>query len=231
MMQLVSLKHSKDLEISTSERRVRKKEKQHFHSNFVTRINNTFIMKIQISLISMFMLASFSMYGQNTLSVGDKVPLFKAIADDGSTWDIRKIIGKEYIVIYFFPGALTSGCTKEACSYRDHLSDLATANARVVGISGDKIGSLKLFKQADNLNFPLLSDEKGNIAKSFGVPIGEGDTFKSTVRGVEYELVRDITIKRWTFIVGKDGKILYKNEAVNPEKDSQEVLAFLTKLK
>lgn len=174
------------------------------------------------------MLVSFSMYGQKALSIGDKIPLFKATADDGSTWDISKSIGKNYIVIYFFPGAMTGGCTKEACSYRDHLENLASANAIVVGISGDKIENLKLFREADSLNFPLLSDEKGLIAKSFGVPIGEGASFKHTVGGIEHEIVRDITIKRWTFIVGKDGKIIYKNEAVNAEKDSEEVLNFLS---
>lgn len=174
------------------------------------------------------MLASFSMYSQKTLSIGDRIPLFKATADDGSTWDVSKFTGKDYIVIYFFPGAMTSGCTKQACSYRDHQDDLASANAIVVGISGDKIENLKLFREADNLNFPLLSDEKGLIAKSFGVPVGEGASLKRTVGGIEHELVRDITIKRWTFIVGKDGKIIYKNEVVDPEKDSQEVLNFLS---
>ncbi len=188
-------------------------------------------MKKLIYLISIFMVVSLSVYGQKSLSIGDNIPLFKATADDGSTWDISKYIGKDYIIIYFFPGALTSGCTKEACSYRDHLVDLTATNAIVVGISGDKIGNLKLFRQAENLNFPLLSDEKGNIAKSFGVPIGEGASFKTTVGGIEHELIRDITIRRWTFIAGKDGKIIYINEAVNPEKDSQEVLAFLTKQK
>ncbi len=185
-------------------------------------------MKERICIISIFMLTSFSMSGQKSLSVGDKVPLFKATTDDNSTWDIRKFIGKGYIVIYFFPGAMTSGCTKQACSYRDHQENLASANAIVVGISGDGIENLKLFKQAENLNFPLLSDKKGNIARNFGVPIGEGASIKRTVGGIEHELVRDITIKRWTFIVGKDGKIIYKNESVNAEKDSEEVLNFLS---
>ncbi len=168
------------------------------------------------------------MYGQKNISVGDKVPSFKATADDGSTWDISNYIGKDYIVIYFFPGAMTSGCTKQACSYRDHHDKLASANAIVVGISGDKIENLKLFKQAENLNFPLLSDESGNIAKSFGVPVGEGASIKRTIGGVDHELVRDISIKRWTFIAGKDGKIIYKNDAVDAEKDSEEVLKFLS---
>jgi len=182
----------------------------------------------RICLISILILATISMYSQKTLSVGDKIPLFKATADDGSTWDISKFIGKDYIIVYFFPGAMTSGCTKQACSYRDHQGDLTSANAIVVGISGDKPENLKLFKQAENLNFPLLSDAKGSIANSFGVPAGEGASIKRTVEGVEHELVRDLTIKRWTFIAGKDGKIIYKNEAVNAEKDSQEVLKFLS---
>lgn len=187
-------------------------------------------MKKRIYSISILMLTSFSIFGQKPLSVGDEVPLFKATSDDGSTWDISKFIGKKYIVLYFFPGAMTSGCTKQACSYRDHLDDLASANAVVVGVSGDKTENLKLFRQAEKLNFILLSDEKGNIARSFGVPVGEGATIKRTVEGIDHELIRDITIKRWTFIIGKDGKIIYKNEAVDPEKDSEQVLSFLSKL-
>jgi thioredoxin-dependent peroxiredoxin len=172
-------------------------------------------------------IAFYPVSGQKVLSIGDKVPLFKATADDGSTWDISKFLGKEYIVVYFYPGAMTGGCTKQACSYRDHLSNLDSVNAVVVGISGDKVENLKLFRQAENLNFTLLSDEKGEIANKFGVPLGAGGTIKRTVAGVEHELVRDLSTKRWTFIVGRDGKIIYKNEAVNPEKDSEEVLTFL----
>jgi len=185
-------------------------------------------MKTRIFIVSIFMLASITMYSQKTLSTGDKTPLFKATDDDGSTWDISKHIGKDNIVIFFFPGAMTGGCTKQACAYRDHQDDLSSVDAIVVGISSDKIESLKLFRQAENLNFPLLSDEKGSIAKSFGVTLGEGATIKRTVAGVEHELVREISIKRWTFIIGKDGRIIYKNEAVDAEKDSEEVLKFLS---
>jgi len=207
--------------------RFQQNRRKHFQVIFVKMVNHS-IMKERICIILVFMLAAISIYGQKSLSLGDKVPLFKATADDGSTWNISKFIGKEYIVIYFFPGAMTSGCTKQACSYRDHQNDLSSANALVVGISGDEIENLKLFKQAENLNFPLLSDKKGDIAKTFGVPVGEGASIKRTVEGIEHELVRDITIKRWTFIVGKDGKIIYKNDAVDAEKDSEQVLNFLS---
>lgn len=171
--------------------------------------------------------AFLSLFGQKVLSVGDKVPVFQATADNGTTWDIQKFLGKQYIVIYFFPGAMTSGCTIQACSYRDHLNMLNSANAVVVGISGDKVESLKLFRQADNLNFTLLSDERGDIANKFGVPHGAGGSIKRTVAGKEYELVRNLSIKRWTFIVDKEGKIIYKNEIVNPDKDPEEVLSLL----
>lgn len=173
------------------------------------------------------MIVSSVISGQG-VSIGDKAPLIRAKADDGSTWDMKDVIGKDNIVLYFFPGALTTGCTKQACAYRDHKEDLQSVNAIVVGVSGDSPENMKIFKMTENLNFPLLSDEKGDIARLYGVPVGEGGSVKRTVEGKEYELSRDISIKRWTFIIDKEGKIIYKNESVNPEKDTQEVIDFLS---
>jgi len=184
-------------------------------------------MKLIISVFVVIFLATCSVPGQQGLSVGAKAPEFKAISDNGSIWDIKKFLGEKYIVVYFYPAAMTGGCTKQACSYRDHKDDLQSAGVEVVGVSGDKIESLRLFKLAENLNFTLLSDEKGEIAKAFGVPVGEGGAIKRTVEGTEHELVRELTAKRWTFIIGKDRKIIYKNEAVNAEKDTEEVLDFI----
>ncbi|MFP4366690.1 MAG: peroxiredoxin [Bacteroidales bacterium] len=184
-------------------------------------------MKLLLFAFAVIVSASFSVAGQQALSVGDNAPEFKALADDGSTWDIKQFLGKKFIVVYFYPAAMTGGCTKQACSYRDHREDLVEAGVEVVGVSGDKVGSLRLFKQAENLNFSLLSDEKGDIAKAFGVPVGEGGAIKRTVGDTEHELVRDITTRRWTFIVGKNGKIIYRNDSVNAEKDTEEVLNFI----
>ncbi|MBI5008703.1 MAG: peroxiredoxin [Bacteroidia bacterium] len=184
-------------------------------------------MKTLLSIFAFFILVSFVVSGQQGLSVGDKAPEFKAAADDGSTWDISKFLGKKYVVVYFYPAAMTGGCTKQACSYRDHRDELISAGVEVVGISGDKVEGLKLFKQAENLNFTLLSDEKGDIAKAFGVPLAEGGAIKRTVGETEFDLVRGVTAKRWTFIIGKDRKIIYKNESVNAEKDTEEVLNFI----
>jgi len=184
-------------------------------------------MKAILSLVSFFILTSLASTGQHGIAVGDRAPEFKALADNGSIWDIKKFLGEKYIVVYFYPAAMTGGCTKQACSYRDHRDDLNSAGVEVVGISGDKVENLRLFKQAENLNFTLLSDEKGEIAKSFGVPVSEGGAIKRTVGGTEYDLIRNVTTKRWTFVIGKDKKIIYKNESVNAEKDTEEVLNFI----
>jgi len=184
-------------------------------------------MKLQFCAFVIFLFSSFAVSGQLGLSVGDKAPEFTAVADDGSTWNINNFLGEKYIVVYFYPAAMTGGCTKQACSYRDHSSELQSADVLVVGISGDKIENLRLFRQAENLNFTLLSDEKGDIAKAFGVPVGEGGAIKRTLAGSEHELVRGVTTKRWTFIIGKDRNIIYKNDSVNAEKDSEEVLNFI----
>jgi peroxiredoxin Q/BCP len=184
-------------------------------------------MKALLNIIMFCLFGSLTANCQQVLQIGDKAPVFNARADDGSTWDIKKFLGEKFIVVYFYPAAMTGGCTKQACSYRDHREDLISAGVEVVGVSGDKVEGLKLFKQAENLNFTLLSDEKGDIAKLFGVPVSEGGTLKRTVGGTEFDLVRGVTTKRWTFVIGKDSKIIYKNESVNAEKDTEDVLNFL----
>ena len=80
-------------------------------------------MKAQIFAFFILMISTFTIAGQDVLTVGDKAPSFKAIADDGTTWDINKFLGKKILVVYFYPAAMTGGCTKQACSYRDHKDD------------------------------------------------------------------------------------------------------------
>lgn len=175
------------------------------------------------------LLTTFSMiiFAQNGLRIGDKVPSFEATADNGKKWKLNDNLGEQYLVVYFYPGAMTGGCTTQACSYRDLSSALKSQNASVVGISGDEPESLEFFKKSHNLNFTLLSDESGEIARIFGVPTREGTTFKGNFQGNDFELKRDITISRRTYIIDKNGKLVYKNEEVNASKDSQEVIDFL----
>lgn len=177
-----------------------------------------FIFLVAISL-------SINVFSQ--VSVGDKAPDFSAKTDDGSTWKLANYLGKKNVVVYFYPAAMTGGCTKQACAYRDAQPAIESANAVVVGVSGDNPEGLKLFKKAENLNFSLLADEKGEIARMFGVPVKDGGTITREVEGKSYDLVRGATASRWTFIIDKKGNIVYKNEQVDAAKDAEAVLAFL----
>jgi peroxiredoxin Q/BCP len=102
----------------------------------------------------------------------------------------------------------------------------------VVGVSGDSVKGQSLFKETHNLNFTLLADETGAVAKKFGVPTKAGGTIKAKdANGNPVELTRGVTIDRWTFIIGKDGKIAYKKEKANFADDSKKVLEAVEKLK
>jgi peroxiredoxin Q/BCP len=166
----------------------------------------------------------------STLKTGDKVPLFTAPDENGNTWSIKDFIGKKTIVIYFYPAAMTSGCTSQACNYRDDQTKFGEKNAIVVGISGDEVENLRLFKQVHNLNFTLLSDKDGTIARQFGVPVSEGGSFEQDVAGKSYLLNRAVTAGRWTFIADKDGDIRYINRSVDATGDSKKVLDVIEEL-
>ena len=102
-------------------------------------------------------------------------------------------------------------------------------NVEVVGISGDQPEGLALFKRAERLNFTLLADPDGKVAKAFGVPAGKGGSIDRFVKGEKFTLNRGVTTKRWTFLLAKDGKVLYKNDKVQAPMDSSTVLNFLKK--
>ena len=131
---------------------------------------------ILIILVS-FALSTYS----GELEVGDDAPDFKAKSDNETVWNLSDYIGDKNIVVYFYPAAMTGGCTAQACAYRDLSSNLESVDALVVGISGDNIEGLKVFKNANDLNFPLLSDESGDIAEKFGVPTRDGGTIEREV--------------------------------------------------
>jgi len=165
------------------------------------------------------------------VSLGEKVSNFTAIDQDGSKWTLKKEIkSSDYMVIYFYPVAFTGGCTKQACSYRDHKAELARVNAQVVGVSGDKPQTLDLFALENQLNFTLLSDAQGEIATLFGVPHGEGGTIQREIKGETFELSRNTTIQRWTFILDHKGTLIYKDAEVNAAEDSDKVLEFISSL-
>ena len=92
------------------------------------------------------------------------------------------------------------------------------------------MNNLKLFKQAHALNFPLISDVNGFIAKLFGVPTRQGGSFETTIDNTAVTLVRSKTTSRWTFILDDKGQIIYKNTQVNAQQDTAKVIDFIKTL-
>lgn len=184
----------------------------------------------KLSLVVLSLLSGVFAWGQQGLKEGDKAPLFSAKTDVNTTWNLADHLGKKNVVVYFYPAAMTGGCTKQACSYRDHLGDFDQAGALVVGVSGDDTEALKVFRKAHNLNFPLLSDHDGSIAAKYGVPTGAGGSITRTVDEAEFVLNRGVTAQRWTFIISRDGKIAYVNRQVDAENEYKTVLDVLSKL-
>lgn len=167
----------------------------------------------------------------SALEVGDTAPLFCAKDQDGADWALKNHMGDKPVVVYFYPAAMTGGCTKQACAYRDYVKS-GDSTFLVVGLSGDAVQNLKWFQTAEKLNFPLLSDPGGTIARQFGVPVNAAEKMiNRTVAGKEVELRRSSTPARWTFIISPEGKVIYKSEKVKAAEDLSAVMAFLSESK
>ena len=190
-------------------------------------------LSLNLSLSAVLFLAAGTALGAEEvdLQVGDPAPHFQAKADNGETWNSKQHFGEKTVVLYFYPADMTGGCTAQACGYRDALGELSSQNVEVVGVSGDTVENHQKFKEAYNLNFTLLADPKGKVAKKFGVPVSVGEqTVRTTVDGTEYELTRGATARRWTFVIGPDGKIVYKDDSVNARQDPQQIAEVVEQL-
>ena len=129
------------------------------------------------------------------LQVGDTAPAFTLTDADGNTVSLGDFAGRK-VIVYFYPAASTPGCTKQACDFRDSLAELNDAGLDVVGISPDKPAKLAKFRDAEGLNFPLLSDPDREVLTAWGA-YGEKTMYGKTVQGVI----------RSTFVVDEEGKI------------------------
>ncbi|ULE31808.1 thioredoxin-dependent thiol peroxidase [Mycobacterium sp. IDR2000157661] len=131
------------------------------------------------------------------LEVGDKAPPFSLPDADGNPVKLSDYRGRK-LVVYFYPAASTPGCTKQACAFRDSLSELNDAGIDVVGISPDKPEKLAKFRDNEKLTFPLLSDPDREVLTAWGA-FGEKTMYGKTVQGVI----------RSTFVVDEKGKIAH----------------------
>lgn len=129
------------------------------------------------------------------LTEGDLAPDFELATDGGGSIKLSDLLGKR-VVLYFYPKDDTSGCTKQACGFRDNQAALAEQNAIVIGVSPDGVASHDRFRDKYDLNFPLLSDPDHVVAEAYGA------WGKKKMYGREYE-----GIIRSTFVIDAEGRI------------------------
>ena len=129
-----------------------------------------------------------------TLKVGDKAPDFTLPDDLGESRTLADFLAKGPVVLFFYPAANTTGCTAEACHFRDLASEFAAVGAQRLGISVDSVEAQKSFTDKQGFDYPLLSDLGGEVAALFGVK--------------RNGLMGKLTpVKRATFVIGADGVI------------------------
>jgi thioredoxin-dependent peroxiredoxin len=136
------------------------------------------------------------------LAPGDAAPDFTLPDADGNEVSLSSLRGQR-VIIYFYPAAMTPGCTTEACDFRDSLASLAAAGVAVLGISPDRPAKLAKFRDRDGLNFPLLSDPGRKVLEAYGA-YGEKMLYGK----------KSVGVIRSTFVVGPGGKIEQARYAV-----------------
>lgn len=129
------------------------------------------------------------------LGAGDTAPDFALPTDAGTTLTLKELRGRK-VILYAYPAAMTPGCTKQACDFRDSLASLQAAGYEVVGISPDKPEQLAKFRERDAITFPLVADTDKAVLTAYGA-YGEKQSYGRTVTGVI----------RSTFVIDEEGRI------------------------
>ena len=150
-----------------------------------------------------------------TLKVGDKVPEFTTIDQNGNTISLSLLRGKKTI-IFFYPRANTPGCTAEACNLRDHYQELTSLGFQLIGVSADNPKKQKSFSNKYELPFTLLADEEKVVIGAFGV------WGPKKFQGREYD-----GIHRTTFIVNKEGVVDKVISKVKTKEHAAQILSEL----
>ncbi|HEV7206596.1 MAG TPA: peroxiredoxin [Jatrophihabitans sp.] len=147
---------------------------------------------------------------------GDEVPDFRLLDQDGAERSLSGLLADGPVVLFFYPAAMTTGCTKEACHFRDVGAEYKAAGVQRVGISRDTVAKQKQFAEQHSFDYPLLSDAEGTVAGIFGVKRGKfGEKLGAPV-------------KRWTFAIGQDRKVVKAvHSEMNMTMHADEALAAL----
>jgi thioredoxin-dependent peroxiredoxin len=148
--------------------------------------------------------------------IGNMAPKFVLENQKGETIALKDFKGEKNVVIYFYPKAMTPGCTVQACGLRDAKKKYSSCKTIVLGLSPDEVPRLVKFEEKQKLNFNLLSDLEHKVADKYGV------WGLKKFMGREY-----MGIKRMTFIVGKDGRLKHIMEKVNTKTHHDDVLSWI----
>ncbi len=151
----------------------------------------------------------------HSIQTGDLIPEFTLPDQNGVLFDIKSVVGKKKLVIYFYPKDDSPGCTKEACAFRDQFEVFTKADALIIGISGQSVESHKKFAEKYRLSFTLLSDTGNKVRKMFGVPANALGLLPGRV----------------TYIADKKGKVIFIfNSQVEAERHVEEAMKILKEL-
>jgi thioredoxin-dependent peroxiredoxin len=165
------------------------------------------------AVLALLALAAPGLAQEQTLSVGDEAPDFTLKASDGKTYKLADFKGKQAVVVAWFPRAFTGGCTKECKSMREAGEKLRGYEAAYFTASTDPVEKNADFAKSLDLDYPILSDPKGEVAKKYGV----------------YNAERDAAA-RVTFYIGKDGKLLHIDRQVKTDTHGEDIAARLGSL-
>ncbi|HVS51790.1 MAG TPA: peroxiredoxin [Opitutaceae bacterium] len=164
-----------------------------------------------LALMSLFSLL-FGAAKADPLKVGDTAPVVSGVTDEGTTLNLGDVYKQnKYTVVWFYPAALTGGCTKQGCSLRDGATELKAKGATIVGVSVDPIEKQKQFKEVNHFPYPLIADTEKTVVKAFG----QAGTGRAS---------------RECYVIDRTGKIVYKDQGVT-DKQAENVLAFLNSQK
>jgi peroxiredoxin Q/BCP len=149
-------------------------------------------------------------------AIGKAAPAFSLLNEKGEKVSLKDFRDSKNVIIYFYPKAMTPGCTVQACGLRDSAKALAKADTVVLGISPDPFARLQKFIDKEKLNFTLLSDEDHAIAEKYGC------------WGLKKFMGREsMGILRTTFIIGKDGKVKHVMAKVNTKTHHDDVMSWI----
>ncbi len=165
------------------------------------------------------------------VAVGKAAPDFTLPTDGGGKVSLKSLRGKP-VVLYFYPKDDTTGCTAQACGFRDDFAKFGSKDVVVIGVSGDSAETHKLFKAYHKLPFTLLADEKAEIAKTFGVPnnVAKGKATGINEKGEKIDVFRSATIQRYTIVIDKAGKVAAADAISDAKGDSKRIAELVTKL-